>query len=70
MSVSSEKTYRIGGMTCEHCERALRDEVELVPGVRAATADHVSGRLLVRGEGFDDDAIVHAVDTAGFELVA
>ena len=68
--MSVEKTYSVRGMTCEHCERAVREEVERVPGVRAATADHVSGSLLVRGDGFEDEAVVQAIDSAGFELAA
>ena len=67
--MSSEKTYNVRGMTCGHCERALREEVERVPGVRAAAADHRSGSLLVRGDEFEDGAVGEAVETAGFELV-
>ena len=66
--MSVEKTYSVRGMTCGHCERAVTEEVEQVAGVQAASADHRSGRLLVRGDGFEDDAIGQAVDTAGYEL--
>ena len=67
--MSVEKTYSVRGMTCGHCERAVTEEVEQVAGVRAASADHRIGSLLVRGDDFEDDAIGRAVDTAGYELV-
>ena len=67
--MSVEKTYSVRGMTCGHCERAVTEEVEQVAGVQAASADHRSGSLLVRGDDFEDDAIGQAVDTAGYELV-
>ena len=68
--MSVEKTYSVSGMTCGHCEQAVRDEVQRVPGVRVANADHRSGQLVVQADELNDDAIHDAIKTAGFELTA
>jgi copper chaperone len=36
-------TYRVTGMTCEHCVRAVTSELEGVPGVGAVTVALVPG---------------------------
>lgn len=66
MSVA-EKTYTVAGMTCGHCELSVREEVEEIPGVESAQADHTSGLLIVRGD-VDDDAVRQAVQVAGYTV--
>lgn len=66
--MESEKSYRVTGMTCEHCEASVREEVELLTGVSVATADRSAERLLVRGDQLDDTAIKTAVESIGYEL--
>jgi copper chaperone len=36
-------TYKVTGMTCEHCARAVTDELESVPGVDVVTVALVPG---------------------------
>jgi copper chaperone len=66
--VESEKTYRVTGMTCAHCEASVREEVELLAGVHSATADHTAETLVVRGDQIDDTDIKAAVESVGYEL--
>ena len=61
-------TYAIAGMTCEHCVRAVGEEVSAVPGVSSVDVDLASGRLVVEGDGFDDAAVRAAVDEAGYAV--
>ena len=60
--------HRIEGMTCEHCVRSVTEEVAEVPGVADVSVDLESGRLVVRGEGVDDDAVRAAVEEAGYRV--
>lgn len=64
----TQTTYRVTGMTCGHCELTLREEVEALPGVRAARADRATGTLVVTGPA-DRDAVAAAVQDAGYEVV-
>ncbi|WP_156686107.1 heavy-metal-associated domain-containing protein [Mycobacterium sp. Marseille-P9652] len=62
--------YRVSGMSCGHCEAAVRSEVGRVPGVEGIDVDARSGRLVVTAAApIDDDAVLSAVDEAGFEAV-
>jgi copper chaperone CopZ len=70
MSITTERTYTVEGMTCGHCELSVREEVEELDGVESAQADRSTGRLVVRGPAVDDDAVRRAVEAAGYELAA
>jgi len=70
VSIASEKTYTVEGMTCGHCELSVREEVEEVAGVESVEADRNTGRLTVRGEDIEDAAIREAVDAAGYRMAA
>jgi copper chaperone CopZ len=68
MSHQTEKTYAIEGMTCEHCELSVAEEVGALAGVEEARADRTTGRLVVRGEAIDDAAVGAAVAEAGYSV--
>ncbi len=70
MSITSEKSYTVQGMTCGHCELSVREQVEELDGIDSVDADRTTGRLVVRGAAIDDAAVRGAVQAAGFELVA
>ncbi len=62
--------YRVTGMTCAHCERAVAAEVNQIPGVTVTEVSAVAGRLRVTSETPVEDALVlAAVDEAGYEAV-
>lgn len=59
----------VTGMSCEGCEQNVEDALEDLPGVTAAEADHESETATVEGDA-DDDALVQAVEDAGYEASA
>ncbi|GFG98486.1 heavy-metal-associated domain-containing protein [Mycobacterium timonense] len=62
--------YQVSGMSCAHCEAAIQSEVGQVPGVDGVTVSADTGRLVVTGAlPIDADAVLAAVDEAGFEAV-
>ena len=64
--VAAEVTVR--GMMCEHCERAVREALEKLPGITEAAADHVTGKVTVKGGSLPEEtAIREAVTEAGYE---
>lgn len=60
------RSFTVTGMTCGHCEQAVRTEVGAVPGVAEVAVDHTTGRLEVTGEA-DEAAVLAAVAEAGYE---
>lgn len=62
--------YRVSGMSCGHCEAAVRSEVAQLPGVQDVTVSAATGRLVVTSaQPIDADAVLGAVDEAGYEAV-
>ena len=63
----AEKTMRITGMMCEHCEAAVKGALEKVPGVKEATASHEAGtaRVVLAGS-VSDEALTKAVEAIGY----
>ncbi len=60
-------TISVLGMTCSHCESAVKAEVGGVPGVTDVQVDLETKLVTVVGSD-DVDAIVAAIDEAGFEV--
>lgn len=64
----STKNYSVEGMTCEHCVASVQEEVAEVAGTQGVEVELESGRLVVTGEGFSDEAIAAAVERAGYKV--
>lgn len=62
----STTTYAVTGMTCGHCESAVREEVGQLAGVESVQVSADTGVLTVSGE-VDDAAVLAAVDEAGYQ---
>ena len=62
------REYRVTGMTCEHCVRAVREEVSAVDGVEEVEVELASGRLEVRGAAVADADVRAAVEEAGYAV--
>jgi copper chaperone len=65
----SELTFTVPGMTCGHCEAAVKGEVTKVTGVTDVAVNLDTKIVTVAGDTLDRDAIVAAIDEAGFEVV-
>ena len=61
-------TLSVPGMTCGHCEAAVKQEVGALDGVDQVSVDLDSKDVVVVGRRLDRDAIVAAIDEAGFDV--
>ena len=61
-------TFSVPGMTCGHCEAAVKGEVGKVAGVSDVAVDLATKLVTVSGSALDTTAIVAAIDEAGFEV--
>jgi len=61
-------TFSVPGMTCGHCEAAVKGEVGKVAGVSDVAVDLATKLVTVNGSALDATAIVAAIDEAGFEV--
>ncbi len=61
--------YKVTGMTCGHCEGAVREELSALDGVSSVEAVAATGLVtVVSAAPLDEAAVRAAVDEAGYEL--
>ena len=65
--MSESITYRVPGISCEHCRSAVTEELSAVSGVAGVTVDLHSKLVQVSGDSFDDASLRAAIDKAGYE---
>lgn len=64
-------TYAVTGMTCEHCVRAVTEEVRRIEGVADVTVDLPTGALTISAsQPVQEAAVAEAVEEAGYRLAA
>ncbi|GAA3850467.1 heavy-metal-associated domain-containing protein [Amycolatopsis tucumanensis] len=67
----SEAVYTVRGMTCDHCVRAVTEEVGKIDGVTGVEVDLPTGKVTVASnQELNVDDVRAAVDEAGYELTA
>ncbi|KZE89894.1 heavy-metal-associated domain-containing protein [Microbacterium sp. TNHR37B] len=60
--------FQVTGMTCGHCESAVRGEVSQVPGITDIEVSAQTGLLRVTtADAVDTAAVIAAVEEAGYE---
>ncbi|CAB4587845.1 MAG: heavy-metal-associated domain-containing protein [Actinomycetes bacterium] len=59
----------VPGMTCGHCEAAVKGEIGKLAGVTRIDVDLTTKAVVVEGTELDLAAVVAAVDEAGFDAV-
>ena len=68
--MTTTNEFQVTGMSCGHCEASVRTHVSQLEGVEGVEVSAVNGRLLVIANGdVADDAVIAAVDEAGYEAV-
>lgn len=67
--MTTTKSFSVTGMSCGHCEAAVRGELAELAGIEEIEVSAVSGSLTVtlsEDAELVDQAIVEAVDEAGY----
>ncbi len=64
-------TFTVVGMTCDHCVRAVTQELGALAGVVAVDVDLATGTAVVESTApLDRAAVAVAIDEAGYELAS
>lgn len=67
----ADTSYHVTGMTCDHCVRAVTEEVGKVDGVTGVVVDLPTGTVTVTSaQDLNTEDVRAAVDEAGYELTA
>ena len=64
-----EKTLKIEGMMCGHCEAHVKKALEALPEVKEAVVSHTEGTAIVTlAADVDDAKLTTAVAEEGYEV--
>jgi copper chaperone CopZ len=66
----STLTYSVPGVSCAHCQAAISGEVSTVAGVASVDVDLDARTVTVTGDPLDEQAILAAIDKAGYHVAA
>lgn len=61
------RTYRVFGISCDHCKRTIEAELDTVGGVHLVEVDLPSRTVRVGGDA-DDADVRAAIAAAGYEV--
>lgn len=64
-----EKTMRIEGMMCGHCEARVKKALEAVEGVEQAVVSHTAGTAVVTVKNVSDEALKAAVEAQDYKVL-
>jgi copper chaperone CopZ len=71
---TTETIVHITGMTCDHCIRAVTDELTSVAGVTGVTIDlregGISSATVTSVSPLSDAVLMSAVDEAGYDIAS
>ena len=63
----STQTYTVTGMSCGHCENAVKEELSHLEGVSNISVSAAQGTLSFDSDGtVSDELVIAAVDEAGY----
>lgn len=65
-----EKTFKVEGMMCPHCENHVKTALEKIPGVEKADPSHKDGTVkLTLSAPVEDSVVAQAVTDAGYKIL-
>lgn len=65
-----QKTFKVEGMMCPHCEAHVKEALEAIKGVKEAAASHEKGEALVKFTSpADEKQMVSAIEKAGYKVL-
>ncbi|WMM24582.1 cation transporter [Tissierella sp. MB52-C2] len=64
-----KKTLLVEGMSCGHCENAVKNALKGLDGVSKVEVNLSSKSVEVEGEGLNDILIKGAIEDAGYDLI-
>ena len=65
----SEISFKIDGMSCQHCVASVKKAVDSVEGVSSSEVTVGAAQVVFDEEKTSRDSIVHAVKNAGYSVV-
>lgn len=65
-----KRTLIVEGMSCSHCENAVKNALRELPEVLDVEVDLAKNKVEVEGSDLEDSRLKEAIDEAGYKLVS
>ncbi|KHE67581.1 copper chaperone CopZ [Halobacillus sp. BBL2006] len=65
-----QTTLKVEGMTCGHCEKAVKGALQELEGVEEVNVHLESGDVEVSHNGVQEDKMKEAVEEQGYDVVS
>lgn len=63
-----KKIMMVEGMSCGHCEMAVKNSLKDLDGVQDVQVDLATGKVEVLGDNLEEGLLMEAVDEAGYSV--
>ena len=65
-----EITYKVEGMTCDHCEMSIQKGVSELPGIESVLANHEDSTTVIQFDKSkaDEEEIKKAIEKRGYQV--
>lgn len=63
------KVLMVEGMSCSHCEMAVKKALGKLEGVKDVQVDLENKKVEVNGENLKDEKLKEAIEDAGYDVV-
>lgn len=64
-----KKVLLVEGMSCGHCEKAVKEAVGSLDEVSSVAVDLESKQVTVEGENLQDSSLKEVVEDAGYDVI-
>lgn len=64
-----KKTLLVEGMSCGHCEKAVKRALGELDGVKNVQVDLATKKVEVEGENLVDSVLKEAIEEAGYDVL-
>lgn len=64
-----KKTLLVEGMSCGHCEKAVKDAVGEIAGVSNVVVYLESKKVEIQGQNLKDNLIKESIEDAGYNVI-
>lgn len=71
MSAKTIETFNVPGVSCQHCVKAITEELTTIDGVDSVAVDIERKTVTVEHDGsVTEERLVHGLDEAGYAVAA
>lgn len=68
-NVIAKKTFKVEGMTCEHCKNRVERAIDDIEGAAARVSLAKKEVLVLLNREISDEELIAAIEKAGYEVV-